>query len=197
MCKQKYAANLRTLQSLWPNRRLWRFNQGCGVRVAKGRRCLSGARFLTTRGVGYGFFCPTPTLEVQLDQFFASHSKVGNSCWNGTITYETFVETENSCFVPRFPMSVRCCNILNCQNSFTLCEGVGVGNFGKIGVWHFVKLGVSVGHFICDSATVDLIMSVLRKDRKPRLEGLCICCIIVVCSAAAWRLKSIHVLWGV
>jgi len=91
-------------------------------------------------------------------------------------------------------MSVRCYNILNCQNSFTLCEGVGVGNFGKIGVGHFGKLGVSVGHFIYDSATLDLIMSVLRKDRKPRLEGLCICCIIVVCSAAASRLKSIHVL---
>jgi len=26
--------------------------------------------------------------------FFASHSYLGNSCGNGTISYETFVETE-------------------------------------------------------------------------------------------------------
>jgi len=36
--------------------------------------------------------------------FFTSHSLVGNSCWNGTIYYKTFVETEISCCVPRFPL---------------------------------------------------------------------------------------------
>ena len=41
-----------------------------------------------------------------------SGSPIGSfftSCWNGTISsisFETFIETENSCYVPRFPLSV-------------------------------------------------------------------------------------------
>jgi len=35
---------------------------------------------------------------------FTSHSKIGNSCWNGTIYVETFVETEISCCASRFPV---------------------------------------------------------------------------------------------
>jgi len=51
-------------------------------------------------------------------------SCVGNSCWNGTIHYETFVETENGC-IPRFPFRVWCYKILDSQTLFTLCWGVG------------------------------------------------------------------------
>jgi len=45
-------------------------DQGC--RVGSGvvwiRRILGGVGFLTTLGVGAGFFCPTP--EIQLDHFY-------------------------------------------------------------------------------------------------------------------------------
>jgi len=30
--------------------------------------------------------------------------QIKNSCWNGTISFETFVETEISCCAPRFPL---------------------------------------------------------------------------------------------
>jgi len=40
---------------------------------------------------GSRIFCPTP--DVQLDHFFTSHSQIRNSCWNGAISFETFVET--------------------------------------------------------------------------------------------------------
>ena len=39
--------------------------QGCGV--VRSRRFLGGVGFLTTLGVGVGFFCPTP--DAQLDHF--------------------------------------------------------------------------------------------------------------------------------
>ena len=42
-------------------------------------------------------FRPTPTPEVQLNHFFTSHCFFGNSGWNGTIYFETFIETENTC----------------------------------------------------------------------------------------------------
>ena len=60
-----------------------------------------------------------------IGSFFTSHS-IGNSCWNGTISFETFVGTDISCCAPRFPLILQ-------PNSFPLCWGVGVGNFGKSG----------------------------------------------------------------
>jgi len=42
---------------------------------SQSRRFLSGVRFLTTLGVGVGFFCPTP--YVQLDHFLHHTSKLG------------------------------------------------------------------------------------------------------------------------
>ena len=53
---------------------------------------------------------------------------------------------QNSCCVPRFPLSVSCYKIVNSQTSVTFCYGVG--NFGKVGA------GVRVGHFISDSVTL-------------------------------------------
>jgi len=53
------------------------FNQGC--RVVRSRRFLGGVRvgFLTTLGfgVGVGFFCPTP--NVQVDYFLHHTPKLG------------------------------------------------------------------------------------------------------------------------
>jgi len=45
--------------------------QGCGAGDVRSRRFLGGAGvgFLTTLGVGAGFFCPTLTPDVPLDHF--------------------------------------------------------------------------------------------------------------------------------
>ena len=48
-------------------------------------------------------FCPTPTPDVQLDHFCIKLLN-WDSCWNGTISFKTFVETEISCCAPRFPL---------------------------------------------------------------------------------------------
>jgi len=40
-----------------------------GAGVIKSWRFVGGVRFLTTLGVGVGFFCPTPTPNAQLDHF--------------------------------------------------------------------------------------------------------------------------------
>jgi len=48
-----------------------------------------------------------PTPEVQLNHFLHRNPKLGiltRACWNGTISFQTFIETENSCCVPRFPL---------------------------------------------------------------------------------------------
>ena len=70
------------------------------------------------------------------------------------------VETENSCCAPRFPLSVSCYEILGRQTSFTLCYGVGGGNFEKVGVGggNFGKVGVAVRHFTSDSTTLYTIL---------------------------------------
>ena len=55
-------------------------------------------------GVGVGFFCLTPTPDVQLEDQILHHTPVGNSYWNLTISLEAFVETDISCCAPRFPL---------------------------------------------------------------------------------------------
>ena len=54
-----------------------RYHQGCGARVIRSRRFLGGfgVEFLTTLGVG--FFCPTPTPDVQLHHFLHHTPKLG------------------------------------------------------------------------------------------------------------------------
>jgi len=39
------------------------------------------------------------------------------------ISSETLIETENSCWVPRFPLIASCYKIVNSQTSFTLWKG--------------------------------------------------------------------------
>ena len=60
---------------------------------------------------------------------------MGNSCWNGTTSFENFVETEISCCAPRFPL------ILTAKlHSLHVKESkLGIGNFGKVGVGYFVS----------------------------------------------------------
>ena len=101
-------------------------------------RFLVGVGFLTTLGVGVGFFCPTPAYLVR--SFFTSHSWIRNSCGNGTISFETFVETEISCSVPRFPLI----STVKFHSLYVKESESGVENFGK----------VRVGYFTSDSATL-------------------------------------------
>jgi len=84
---------------------------------------------------------------------FTPHSCIGNSCWNGAISFETFVEREISCCIPRFPLVLTGkfhslyveseswgeSEILEnrCRGSEILERsesGVGVGYFRKVGV---------------------------------------------------------------
>jgi len=69
---------------------------------------MGGVGFLTTLGVGF-----LSDSECPLGSFFASHSYIGNSCWNGWISFETFVETH---FLLCTTISVDC----NRQISFPL-----------------------------------------------------------------------------
>ena len=120
--------------------------QGCGVEAAvvRSRRFLDGVGFLTTLGFGVGFFSDYDS-RCPVGSFLTSHSKIGNSCWNGTISFETFVETVISCCFPQFPL------IWTAKfPSFYVKESEsGVRNFRKVGVGfgsqQFWKLGVQVG----------------------------------------------------
>jgi len=89
------------------------------------------------------FFCATP--EVQLNHFFTSHSQVRNSCWNGTISFENSIETDNSLC----STTSSCYEIVESQTSFTICW---VGKFIKVGVRKVGK--VRVEHFTSDSGTL-------------------------------------------
>ena len=42
-------------------------------------------------------------VRLQMSIFYITHL-IGNSCWNGTISFETFVETEISSCAPQFPL---------------------------------------------------------------------------------------------
>jgi len=88
---------------------------------SRGRRFLGGVGFLRTLVVRV--FYPTP--EVQLNHFLHRTPKLGiltRACWNGTISFETFIETDNSCRVPRFPLIASCYKIVDSQTSFMLCS---------------------------------------------------------------------------
>ena len=60
--------------------------------------------------------------DSPIDSFFTLHCQDRNSCWNGTLSFETFIETENSCCVPRFPLIASCFadSHSHSQTSFTL-----------------------------------------------------------------------------
>jgi len=53
--------------------------EGCGGGVVRSRMFLGGVGFLTTLGVGVGFFCPVflSTPSVQLDHFLNHTLKLG------------------------------------------------------------------------------------------------------------------------
>jgi len=68
----------------------------------RSRRFLGGVRFLTL-GVGVGFFCLTPTLAVQLDQFLHHTPQLGNPVELVHILLKLLLK-QISCCVPWFPL---------------------------------------------------------------------------------------------
>jgi len=103
--------------------------QGCSVRVTRSRRFLGRVGFLRTLGVR--FFYPTPVIQLN---HFCRTSRSTRACWNGTISFETSIETENSCYTPRFPLVASCYKIVYRQTSFTLCSGSEILERSKSGV---------------------------------------------------------------
>ena len=114
--------------------------RGVGVGVARNRRFLGGIRveFLRTPGVGVsvGFFVRHGMSNWIISCITLLQAINGNSCWNpcwnGTIYFQTFIETENSCSVPRFSLIACCCKIVDSQTSLRYVKGweagVAVGN---------------------------------------------------------------------
>jgi len=79
-----------------------------------------GVEFLSTLGVWVGYFVRLDS-GSPIESFFTSHSQICNSCWNGAICFETFVETN---FLLCTTISID----FNSQISFPLSWGVGVGS---------------------------------------------------------------------
>jgi len=84
----------------------------------RSRRFLGGVGFLRTLGVQLNNFLHR--------KFFTSH-KLGiltRACWNCTICFETFIETDNSCCCTTISIIVSRYKTANSQISLMLCEGV-------------------------------------------------------------------------
>jgi len=82
----------------------------------RSRRFLGGVgvEFLTVLGVGVGFFCPTP--DVQLGHFLHHTHKLGISVEMAEFLLKLLLK-QISCCVPRFPLIL--------TSKFPSCQGVG------------------------------------------------------------------------
>ena len=97
------------------NRTTWlKFFDGSFTTVTPRGRVADSEVFGWSRG---RFFCPTPT-GSPIGSFLESHCWVGHSCWNDTISFEAFVDAENSCCVSRFPLIASCYKIIDSQINF-------------------------------------------------------------------------------
>ena len=117
-------------------------------------------------------FCPTPTPDVQLDHFLHHNPKLGIPIWNGTMSFETFVETDISCCAPRFPLilTVKFHSLYVKESESEILESPesGVGNFGKVGV------GVGVRYFTSNSAALSATLNItnIKKAYQEFCESL-------------------------
>ena len=93
---------------------------------------LGGVRFLTTLGVGVWFFCPTPSADAQLDHFYITLLN-----WEFWLKWYNFFW--KFCWIRGFLLCTTISIDFNSQISFSLCQGLGVGNFGKVGVLYFTS----------------------------------------------------------
>jgi len=82
---------------------IWCCEQGYGAGVLRSRRFLGGfgVGFLTTLGVGVGFFCPTP--DVQLDNFLHHTPKLGIPLEMVQFLLKLLLKQISSC-ASRFPL---------------------------------------------------------------------------------------------
>jgi len=64
-----------------------------------------------------------------IGSIFTSHSWIGNFCWNDTISFKNFVETEIACCVLWFPL------ILTAKFHSLYVKGVGSRKFRKSRNW--------------------------------------------------------------
>ena len=114
--------------------------------LAKG---LRSHRFLDE----VGFFLFDSDSGNPVESFFLHRipnlGTLTRACWNEAISFETFIETDNSC----------CVLLQNCWRSWATSTTklhsryvkeselrFGVGHFGKYGVGTFRKVGVGIGH---------------------------------------------------
>jgi len=85
----------------------------------RSRRFLGGVGFPTTLGLGVGFFCLTP--KVQLDHVLHHTPLLGIPVEMPQFLIQTFIETDHSCCVPRFSLIATCYKIVESQTSFMFC----------------------------------------------------------------------------
>ena len=102
---------------------------------------MGGVRigFLTTLGVGVGFFCPTPTPDVQLDHFLHHTLKLGIPVEMVQFLLK-FLLKQRFLAVHYIILTVKFHSLYVKKSE----SESGVGNFGKV--------GVGVGYFTSDSA---------------------------------------------
>jgi len=75
-----------------------------GLRSRKESEVFGWSRIPDNTGSWSQIFLSDSDSGCPIGSFFASHSEIGISCLNGTISFETFVETEISCCVQWFPL---------------------------------------------------------------------------------------------
>jgi len=71
-------------------------------------------------GAGVGFFCSTPTPEVQLDHFLHHTRKLGIPVEMVHFVLKLVVKQISS-FAPQFPLLANFYKIVNSQSLFRLC----------------------------------------------------------------------------
>ena len=103
-----------------------------------------GVRFLTTLGVGVGFFCPTR--DVQLDQFLHHTPKLGIPVEMVQFLLKLMLK-QISCCVPRFPL------ILTAKFHSLCVKESELEIFERSG-WSRKFWKVGVGYFTSESATL-------------------------------------------
>jgi len=73
-------------------------------RSGKKSEVFGGAGFLTALGVRVGFFCPTPTSDIELDYFLHHTPKLGIAIEMVHFLLKLLLKQRISCWIPRFPL---------------------------------------------------------------------------------------------
>jgi len=130
------------------------------IRVAESE-VYGWSRILNNTGSWSRIFSSDFDSGCPIGSFLTSHSKTGNSCWNGTI----------SCCVPRFPL------ILTAKFHSLYVEESEVGNFVKVGVGSRKLWKVEVGSRIFYLRLRSPGLNFLNRAFSSKLVGLQLCAI--------------------